>query len=382
MSRHFLLLWALVFSASCISKDKSILEENLVGKWAMFPVAWPVAGAANITEYRDDGSYKLKVFICDGKGGFERKPELDSEGRWEVHKQKIITTVLGYESNQGGAKSLSEIRQELKSKEEFGKKFYIDNAPRIVVDALGQSEKMTIVEESIVSLAGNEMRGGQEWENNQFVEMSYVKVKKIEPLCQHFAANSHSLEGVRLLAARGEAGAQFKYGKMFFDGSGVERDYLEAHRWVLASAISGNAEAQNFLGAMRKFSWGKVEKDYADSIKWLQKSYDQGNMNAAFNLALSYRLGRGLEKDLEKSSDLFLQAAWSGLLAAQGQVAANYFYGRGVPSDYVKAYAWYKVSGEGHDYVAKFMSDEEVKEAELMVNGIVQKLFQKNSREN
>ncbi len=344
----------------------------------MLPIVWPIAGAANVTEYREDGSYKLHVFICDAKGGFERKAELDSEGRWEVRDAKIVTTVFDFESNQGGAKTLSTIRQELESEDDLGRKFFLDNAPRIVVDALSQSRKMTVVEEYIASIAGDEMRGAQEWRKNEFVEVDYVKVNELEPLCNRSSASGHSLANLKDLAAKGETDAQYKYGEMLLNGRGVERDYSEAHRLLLASATAGKAEAQYVLGTMRMFSWGEVERDYSESIKWLQKSYEQGNMNAAHNLGLSYRRGREVEKDLKKSSDLFLQAAWSGLLAAQGQVAANYFYGRGVPKDYVKAYAWYKVSGKGHDYVAKFMSDDEVKEAELIVNDIVQKLSHQN----
>nr|WP_158217331.1 tetratricopeptide repeat protein [Microbulbifer agarilyticus] len=340
----------------------------------MVPISWPIAGAANITEFNEDGSYKLYVFSCSPEGGYERKPELDSDGRWQTHGRKIITTVFDFETNQGGAKSLSEIRRELAGMSEREVNFFLEDQPKIVVDALSQSRKMTVVEEYITSISGSEMNGSQEWRKNEFVEMYYVKVNKIEPLCSMYPLLAYSLRDIRRLARKGDVEAQYQYGEMLVNGRGVERDYPEAYRLLSESANSGHADAQFVLGTMRKNTWGGVEKDHAESMRWLNKSYEQGNMNAALGLAVSYTSGRDMERDYEKSFSLYLEAAWSGLLTAQGKVAGHYYYGKGVPKDYVRAYAWYKVSGKGHDYVAKFMSDDEVKEAELIVNDIVQKL--------
>ncbi|AQQ67576.1 hypothetical protein Mag101_07910 [Microbulbifer agarilyticus] len=378
MTRHVLFLCAFVVSFSSYSKELNLLESRLIGTWAMVPISWPIAGAANIAEFNEDGSYKLYVFSCSPEGGYERKPELDSEGRWQTHGRKIVTTVFDFETNQGGAKSLSEIRRELADMSEREVSFFLENQPKIVVDALKQSRKMTVVEEYITSISGSEMHGGQEWRKNEFVEMYYVKVNEIEPLCSQHPPLGYSLRDIKKLARKGDAEAQYHYGEMLFNGRGVERDYPEAYQLLLASANSGHAGAQLVLGTMRRFTWGTIEKDLSESMRWLNKSYEQGNMNAALNLGVSYTTGRDMERDYEKSFSLYLEAAWSGLLTAQGHVAGHYYYGRGVPKDYVRAYAWYKVSGEGHDYVAKFMSDDEVKEAELIANDIVQKLSRRD----
>lgn len=51
-----------------------------------------------------------------------------------------------------------------------------------------------------------------------------------------------------------------------------------------------------------------------------------GDINAVFNLAQLYRLGKGVEKDLAKAEALYLQAAEGGLVAAQGNLGTLYYF--------------------------------------------------------
>lgn len=52
----------------------------------------------------------------------------------------------------------------------------------------------------------------------------------------------------------------------------------------------------------------------------------EGDLNAIFNLAQLYRLGRGVDKDLAKAEALYLQAAEGGLVAAQGNLGTLYYF--------------------------------------------------------
>ena len=59
-----------------------------------------------------------------------------------------------------------------------------------------------------------------------------------------------ALREYRLLAAQGDAEAQFRLGVMYFIGQGILDDYKEAIKWYRLAAGQGVADAQNNLGEM------------------------------------------------------------------------------------------------------------------------------------
>jgi TPR repeat protein len=58
------------------------------------------------------------------------------------------------------------------------------------------------------------------------------------------------------LAERGEAGAQYSLGRMYFRGEGVQRSYKVALEWYVKSAKRGFVEAQANLGTMYEYGAG------------------------------------------------------------------------------------------------------------------------------
>ncbi len=53
-----------------------------------------------------------------------------------------------------------------------------------------------------------------------------------------------------MLAAQGDAHAQFNLGVMYDKGRGVSQDYAEAVKWYRKAAEQGHASAQHNLGVM------------------------------------------------------------------------------------------------------------------------------------
>ena len=68
------------------------------------------------------------------------------------------------------------------------------------------------------------------------------------------------------LAEKGNAGAQFILGKMYWDGQGVLKDPDQAMKWFKLSAAQGNADAQFYLGSFYLLP----HRDIAEGVKWLR----------------------------------------------------------------------------------------------------------------
>jgi TPR repeat protein len=71
----------------------------------------------------------------------------------------------------------------------------------------------------------------------------------------------------------------FKTGIKYYNGDGVNKDYVEALKWFRKAADQGNSFAQYNIGAMYHEGQG-VTKDRVAAIKWLRKAADQGHQKA------------------------------------------------------------------------------------------------------
>ena len=88
-----------------------------------------------------------------------------------------------------------------------------------------------------------------------------------------------AFQSFKMAAEQGSAEAQFRLGKCYDKGEGVEQDYSEAVKWYLKAAEQGNAKAQFNLGNIYRKGEG-VDQDYNEAVKWYRKAADQGNKNA------------------------------------------------------------------------------------------------------
>ena len=123
--------------------------------------------------------------------------------------------------------------------------------------------------------------------------------------------DARAIAWLRNIANHGEIKAQNTLAHMYYDGTGVDRDYTEASQWYLKAANAGDATAQWHLASM--YSIGKgVEKDVSKIVFWLEKAAKQGHTDAQYALAQLYYEGNGVPKDRAKAAELLRDAADHG----------------------------------------------------------------------
>ena len=84
------------------------------------------------------------------------------------------------------------------------------------------------------------------------------------------------LQGLRTLAAEGNASAQFNLGPMYGTGEGVPKDAVQAVAWFRKAAEQGQASAQSNMGEMYARGEG-VPKDLVIAYMWRNLAAAQGD---------------------------------------------------------------------------------------------------------
>jgi TPR repeat protein len=107
------------------------------------------------------------------------------------------------------------------------------------------------------------------------------------------ASVTNSLDGLKVLAEKGDVSAQFALGMCYATGDRVNKDYTEAARWFLLAADQGDVKAQSVLAAYYWDGTG-VPKDLTKAYFWaiLARAYgDKVSETRAAELAtrISYQ---------------------------------------------------------------------------------------------
>lgn len=137
--------------------------------------------------------------------------------------------------------------------------------------------------------------------------------------------------------------AVYLLAKMYEQGDGVKKDFIEAKRlyrisadkgheaaqqrldifnaqgendsvvieWYLPSAREGDTEAQYNLGFMYETGWG-VSANEEEAVKWYKESAEMQHDLAQLRLGMMNIVGIGTPKNLNKGLDLLRQAALNG----------------------------------------------------------------------
>ena len=122
-----------------------------------------------------------------------------------------------------------------------------------------------------------------------------------------YTASAQTL--TKMLAVTGNAQAQYEIGKVYYNGEGVEQDYVEATRWYRLAAEQGHAKAQNRLGIAYANGEG-VEQDYVEATRWWRLVAEQGHAKAQNRLGIAYENGKGVPQDFVYSH------MWSNISAS------------------------------------------------------------------
>jgi uncharacterized protein len=113
------------------------------------------------------------------------------------------------------------------------------------------------------------------------------------------------------LATKGQAEAQYRLGKCYFDGYGLQRDYHQAATWLRHAANQGHARAQAGLGLMYAQGLG-MKKDYVEAAGLFRKAAEQGLALAENQLGMLYAEGKGVQRNLDEAAKWFSKAAGQG----------------------------------------------------------------------
>jgi TPR repeat protein len=144
-------------------------------------------------------------------------------------------------------------------------------------------------------------------------------------------------------AEKGDANAEYCLGLLYFEGSGVQRNYGEAISWYRKSADQGYALAEASMGYIYLQGTG-VAQDYVEAIRWFNKAADQGNANAEYNLGSIYRSGKGVTQDFQKALYWYQKGASQGDANAEYGFGFMLFNGQGIPKDLAQAAYEYRLA--------------------------------------
>lgn len=178
-----------------------------------------------------------------------------------------------------------------------------------------------------------------------------------------------SVEALKYAAAGGESLAQWKLGRMYADGDGVQRDDYKAYQYfsqivdgydednpnwreksVVASAYvaCGVFELNGIPGS-------KLKASPEDALKlFFYAATNFGEPNAEYNLARLYMDGAaGLTKDNRQAARWLNLAAEKGHVESQALLGHMLYTGDGVPTQKARGLMWLTLAREGANARAK-----------------------------
>lgn len=143
----------------------------------------------------------------------------------------------------------------------------------------------------------------------------------------------------RLETNKSDAAAMTLIGELYRDGQGVRRDPAEAARWYRLAAGLGDKQAM-FALAVGLIEGTGVKQDRAEARKWLEQAGRLGHAGALYNLGVMAIDGD--IQDFRAAADFFRRAAEAGNVDGTYSLAVLYREGKGVPRDMGEAARWMK----------------------------------------
>jgi TPR repeat protein len=129
----------------------------------------------------------------------------------------------------------------------------------------------------------------------------------------------------------------YEEGKALYDA----KKYTEAFPKLKTAAEKGNKKAQYRLGRCYDKGHG-VEESNELAFKWYAKSAAQDYAKAQYQMGKCYKKGKGVPKDHKKAYTYFFKAAKQDNADAQIALAECYMKGKGIAADPAKAKSWAK----------------------------------------
>jgi len=121
-------------------------------------------------------------------------------------------------------------------------------------------------------------------------------------------------------ANRGDGGAACQLGDMYREAlGGLRYSPKQTFRWYSRSALAGDANGRNNLGACHEHGLGCAQS-YPKAVKWYRLSAEQKLGTASMNLGYCYLRGHGVPADKWEALRLFRLAVEQGEDKARQEV--------------------------------------------------------------
>jgi uncharacterized protein len=167
--------------------------------------------------------------------------------------------------------------------------------------------------------------------------------------------------------------AQIKLGRMYDVGRGVLENDIEATKWFRRAAEKGDPVGQHHLGDMYRVGQG-VKLDKREAVRWFQKAADQGSPESLLVLGWMNKSGEGIPQNLSIALKRYLELANRGDYRGQKIVGQIYENGDGVLQDFVLAHMWYNLAeasggGQAKKYrerISLKMTSKQIAEAQRL----------------
>lgn len=153
-------------------------------------------------------------------------------------------------------------------------------------------------------------------------------------------------------AQQGDAGAQFLYGYMALSGIGVEKNLVEAVKWIRLAATQ-DATAQALMGTMYLRGVG-VEKNPNEGVRRMKEAAEKGVPHAMTTLGEVYQGGDGVVQDYAEAAKWLRKAVEHNDSKAKALLGLQYLQGLGVASDEAQGFALMRQAAEAGDATGQF----------------------------
>ncbi|HBE87730.1 MAG TPA: hypothetical protein DDW67_01120 [Elusimicrobia bacterium] len=218
--------------------------------------------------------------------------------------------------------------------------------------------------------------------------LAYLRLGDMSAYGYGMAANeTAAYKWYRKAAEKGNAEGQEKMGDIYYYGTTVKKDRAAAAKWY---SLADSADANYRLGRMYMKGEG-VEQDYPTALKHLLKAAESGNYTACVFIASIFSSGEeGVKRDPAKAVEWLRKGAVAGNTLAMNDLAEAYAAGDLVERDYTEAYRWLAVvTAKSNDVTAenlmssisKKMSQSEMASARAKAAESVEKYVTEKDRE-
>ena len=147
-----------------------------------------------------------------------------------------------------------------------------------------------------------------------------------------------SLKCFRSAAEKGHVGAQYRLGRMYYDGVCVELSEEEAYKWFKLAADKGEKESQFVLASMYIRGNGVEKISYYEAFKWFKAASENGHPGATMNLGYLYASGSGTAQSDSDAFKCYMSVAEKDNPYAQYSVGNLYNNYIRVHSEYYKEF--------------------------------------------